>query len=41
MKITLFRVSGFLESRKFITVSGEEINPLYTSLELEGIDFER
>ncbi len=28
-------------NKKFITVSGEEINPLYTPLDLEGIDFER
>ena len=28
-------------NKKFITVSGEEINPLYTPMDLEGIDFER
>ena len=28
-------------NKKFITVSGEEINPLYPPLDLEGIDFER
>jgi methylmalonyl-CoA mutase N-terminal domain/subunit len=28
-------------NKKFITVSGEEMNPLYTPLDLEGIDFER
>ncbi len=28
-------------NKKFITVSGEKINPLYTPLDLEGIDFER
>ena len=28
-------------NKKFITVSGEEINLLYTPLDLEGIDFER
>jgi len=29
------------QNKKFITVSGEEINPLYTPLDLENVDFER